>query len=213
MIKVDNLNSFESDLLIAIFSFDEYKLSRERLKADVNRNSSVVYLPNTKQCRIIDKHTGTKKLAAFSIQYPLSLLEPTEDTISMLERYIDFPRRNTIYHDINKVISQHCDFKNRSRHYHLIPKGIISVLKKYKRILQTSGNDIKFGKCQHRFGKMWTFQDDNQKIDIDKKKTMEYVAFCSNFNIVIFIETADPTADLIIMGDSHWVMNYYFNLK
>lgn len=213
MIKVDDLNSFESDLLVAIFSFDEYQLSREKIKADINRNSSVVYLPNSKHCKIVDKNTGNKKITAFSLQYPLSLLEPTDDTIAMLEKYIDFPRRNTIYHDIVKVINQHCDFKNRARHYHLIPKGIIPLLKKFKRILQTSGNDIKFGTCTHRFGKMWTFQDDNQKIDIDKKKAMNYVAFCNNFNIIIFIETDDPNADLIIMGDHHWVINYYFNLK
>ena len=213
MIKVDDLNSFESDLLIAILSLDEYKLSKEKLKADINRNSSVVYLPNSKHCKIVDKNTGAKKVTAFSIQYPLSLIEPTDDNIAMLERYIDFPRRNSIYHDIMKTINYHCDFKNRVRHYHLIPKGIIPVIKNFKRLLQTDGNDIRFGKCQHRFGKMWTFQDENQKINVDKKKVMNYIAFCNNFNIAIFIETDDHNADLIILGDHHWVVNYYFNLK
>ena len=145
MIKVDEMNSFLSDLMIALFNFDEYELSKKKLKAKINRNSSVVYLPNTKHCKIIDENTGYTKLSAFSLLYVLSLIEPTEEN--------------------------------------------------------------------HRFGKMWTFQDEETKIDIDKKKEMNFVAFCDNFNIIIFIETHDPNADLIIMGNTPWVMNYYFNLK
>lgn len=213
MIKVDEMNSFLSDLMIALFNFDEYELSKKKLKAKINRNSSVVYLPNTKHCKVIDENTGYTKLSAFSLLYVLSLIEPTEENLAMIMNYIIYPRENSIFHDVNRVISKHSDFKNRARHYHLVPKGIYQVISQYKSLFNNLNNDIKFGKCTHRFGKMWTFQDEETKIDIDKKKEMNFVAFCDNFNIIIFIETHDPNADLIIMGNTPWVMNYYFNLK